>query len=144
MVLPRLLLFWLSNTVTELLHRASKPRMPPTQSPITHTCKPGTALKSHTAQRRLPPPAGCHTHLPVKGRSLQRPDEVTVHLIGSKDDGGHGVLVLRRRGGEQGQSGQRDVVLAAGQTALVVAVGTQTAEQRRGFYLLPHSSSSFT
>lgn len=38
MVLPRLLLFWLSDTVTELLHRASKPRMPPTQSPITHTC----------------------------------------------------------------------------------------------------------
>lgn len=38
MALPRLLLFWLSDTVTELLHRASNARMPPTQSPITHTC----------------------------------------------------------------------------------------------------------
>lgn len=38
MALPRLLLFWLSDTVTELLQRASKPRIPPTQSPITHTC----------------------------------------------------------------------------------------------------------
>lgn len=38
MALPRLLLFWLSDTVTELLHRASSPSIPPTQSPITHTC----------------------------------------------------------------------------------------------------------
>lgn len=48
MVLPRLLLFWLSDTVTALLQRASKPRMPPTQSPRTHTCTGGDAAGEHT------------------------------------------------------------------------------------------------
>lgn len=65
--------------------------------------------------------------LPVEGRSFQRPDEVGVDLIGSEDDGGHGVLVLRRRRGEERQRGQRDVILTAGQAALVVAVRAQAA-----------------
>lgn len=38
-------------------------------------------------------------------------------------------MVLRRRGSQERQSGQRDVVLTAGQAALVVAVGAQTAER---------------
>lgn len=49
MVLPRLLLFWLSDTVTELLQRASNPRMPPTQSPRTHTCTGGSGAGEHAA-----------------------------------------------------------------------------------------------
>lgn len=55
MVLPRLLLFWLSDTVTELLQRASKPRMPPTQSPRTHTCSGGndTHINTHTGSQVL-------------------------------------------------------------------------------------------
>lgn len=48
MVLPRLLLFWLSDTVTELLQSASNPRMPPTQSPRTHTCTGRDATGEHT------------------------------------------------------------------------------------------------
>lgn len=62
------------------------------------------------------------SYLAVERLPLQRPDEVTVHLIGSQDDGGHRVLVLRCRCGQQGQCGQGDVVLAAGKAALVVAV----------------------
>lgn len=129
MALPRLLLFWLSDTVTELLHRASNPRIPPTQSPMTHTC----VTETHTHQLRLRVrrretlAIGFHTDLPVKGRALQRPDEVTVHLVGSQDDRRHGVLVLRRGGGQKRQSSQRDVVLTAGEAALVVAVRAQTA-----------------
>lgn len=37
MTLPLRLLFWLSLTVWLLLHRASKPRIPPTQSPMRQT-----------------------------------------------------------------------------------------------------------
>lgn len=44
-ILPRRLLFWLSDTVMLLLQRASNPRIPPTQSPIRHTC-------TQTADRR--------------------------------------------------------------------------------------------
>lgn len=42
-MLPRRLLFWLSDTVWLLLHSASKPRMPPTQSPMRQTYATGTA-----------------------------------------------------------------------------------------------------
>lgn len=127
MALPRLLLFWLSDTVTELLHRASKPRIPPTQSPITHTCRAQTPASARTR----PAAAGGErfTHLAAEGRPLQGAEEVAVHLVGSQDDGGHGVLVLRRRRSQQGQRSQRDVVLTAGQAALVVAVRAQ-AEDR--------------
>lgn len=86
MVLPRLLLFWLSDTVTELLQRASKPRMPPTQSPSTHTCSGGnnTHVNTHTRTHRVPDTeAHARTDLAVERLSFQRPDEVTVHLIGS-------------------------------------------------------------
>lgn len=71
------------------------------------------------------------SYLAVERLALQRPDEVAVHLVGSQDDGGHGVLVLRRRGGQQGQRRQRDVVLAAGEAALVVAVRAEAAVGRR-------------
>lgn len=71
------------------------------------------------------------SYLAVEGLALQRPDEVAVHLIGSQDDGGHRVLVLRRRGGQQGQRGQGDVVLAAGEVALVVAVRAEAAGEGR-------------
>lgn len=65
--------------------------------------------------------------LAVKRLPLQRLDEVAVHLIGPQDDGRHRVLVLRRRSGEERQRRQGDVVLAAGQAALVVAVGAEAA-----------------
>lgn len=56
---------------------------------------------------------------------VQRFYEVRIHLVGSEDDGGHSILVLWRRGGEERQGCQRDVVLAAGQTTFIVAVRAQ-------------------
>lgn len=135
MVLPRLLLFWLSETVTELLQSASKPRIPPTQSPMTHTCKMKAKPTVTNSQNRFVrtrsfPHHPSLTDLAAESSSFWRLDEVTVNLIGSEDDRCHGVLVLRRRRSQERQSGERDVVLTAGQTALIVAVRTQTAGRR--------------
>lgn len=64
-----------------------------------------------------------------EGCPVQRLDEVCVDLVGSDDDGGHGLLVLWSRGGQERERRQGDVVLAAGQTALVVAVWAQAAQK---------------
>lgn len=53
------------------------------------------------------------TDLAGEGCPVQRLNEVCVHLVGSDDDGGHGLLVLRSRGGEEGEGRQGNVVLAA-------------------------------
>lgn len=52
-----------------------------------------------------------------------------IHLIGLRDHHGHGVLVLRSGDGEDGQGGQRQVIHASANTALVVAVRIQTAKK---------------
>lgn len=70
---------------------------------------------------------GDRTETDLAGEScpVQRLNEVCEHLVGSGDDGGHGLLVLRGRGGEEGEGRQGNVVLAAGQTTLIVAVRAQ-------------------
>lgn len=85
-----------------------------------------------TIRKRKTKPLGLSSYLAVEGLPVQRPDEVAVHLIGSQDDGGHCVLVLRRRGGQQRQCGQGDVVLAAGKAALIVAVGAEAKKGAQG------------
>lgn len=67
------------------------------------------------------------TNLARESSAVQRLNEVGVHLVCSDNDCRHGLLVLWSRGGQQGQSCQGDVVLAAGQTALIIAVWAQAA-----------------
>lgn len=72
-----------------------------------------------------------YTDLASEGCPVQRLHEVCVDLVGSDDDSGHGLLVLWSRGGQEGESCQGNVVLAAGQTTLIVAVWAQAAAKRR-------------
>lgn len=58
---------------------------------------------------------------------IHRLYEVGVHLVGPDDDGGHGLLVLWSRGCQERESRERDAVLAARQTSLIVAVWAQAA-----------------
>lgn len=123
--------------------------MPPTQSPIRQTWSggggggPWPELGCGWGRPLTPAPAGLEvqagppcrvfrlpsphptTHLPIEGHALLGPDEVPVGEVGPLDDRGDRLLVLGRGGGQQGQGGQGRVVLAAGQTAFVVAVGTE-------------------
>lgn len=62
--------------------------------------------------------------------AVLRLQEAVVHLVGPGDHRGHGVLVARRDDGEQRQSGQGQVVHAAGHAALVVAVRVEAAGER--------------
>lgn len=64
-----------------------------------------------------------------EGCPVQRLDEVCVDLVGSDDDGGHGLLVLRSRGGQERERCKGDVILATGQTALIVAVWAEADEK---------------
>lgn len=50
-----------------------------------------------------------------------------VDLVGSGDHGCHSVLVSRRDDGQERESGQRQVVHAAGHAALIIAVWVQTS-----------------
>lgn len=69
------------------------------------------------------------TDLAGEGCPIQRLYEICVHLVGSDDDGGHGLLVLWSRGGQEWESCQGDVVLAAGQTTFIVAVWAQAVQK---------------
>lgn len=70
-------------------------------------------------------------HLAIEGGALLGFDELTVGLVGSDNDSGHGFLVLRGGRGEQGQRGEGNVILAVGQAALVIAVWAEAAEGNR-------------
>lgn len=71
------------------------------------------------------------TDLAWEGCPIQRLYKLCVHLIGTDNDGGHGLLVLQRGGGQKRERCQGDVVLDTGQAALVVAVWTQAAQKHR-------------
>lgn len=69
------------------------------------------------------------SYLPTEADPIGGLQELSVDLVGSLDDGGDSVLVLRGGDGQQGKGGQRDVVLAAAEAALIVAVGVQAADR---------------
>lgn len=69
------------------------------------------------------------SYLPTEANAIRGLEELCVDLVGSRNDGGNGILVLRGGDGQQGQRGQRDVVLAAAETALIMAVGVQAADR---------------
>lgn len=70
-------------------------------------------------------------HLAIEGGALLGFDELTVGLVGSDNDSGHGFLVLGGGRGEQGQRGEGNVILAVGQAALVITVWAEAAEGKR-------------
>lgn len=47
-------------------------------------------------------------------------------MVGPVNDGRHSILVAWRDNGEEGKGGKRQVVYAAGHTALIIAVGVET------------------
>lgn len=69
------------------------------------------------------------SYLPTEANPIRGLEELCVDLVGSLDDSGNRILVLRGGDGQQGQGGQRDVVLAVAETALIVAVGVQAADR---------------
>lgn len=71
------------------------------------------------------PPPRPAPHLSIEGHAVLGPDEVPIGQVGPLDHRGNCLLVLGRGGGQQWQGGQGNVVLTAGQTALVVAVGAE-------------------
>lgn len=70
-------------------------------------------------------------HLAVEGGALLGFDELTVGLVGSDNDRGHGFLVLWGGRGEQGESSEGNVILAVGQAALVITVWAEAGEGKR-------------
>lgn len=70
-------------------------------------------------------------HLAVEGGALLGFDELTVGLVGSDNDSGHGFLVLRGGRGEQGERSEGNVILAVGQAALVITVWAEAGEGKR-------------
>lgn len=100
--LPRRLLLRLPPEPTRLWHSASNPRMPPTQSPSSTTCR------DHRSMGRVTPPnppcrvtAGPQSqaspqippHLATEAIAFSRVQEGCVGLVGTGDDGAHSVLV---------------------------------------------------
>lgn len=47
-------------------------------------------------------------------------------MVGPVNDGRHSILVAWRDNGEEGKGSKRQVVYAAGHTALIIAVGVET------------------
>lgn len=74
---------------------------------------------------------GGGTHLPGEALSVLGLQETVVHLVGAGDDGCHGILVVRRGDGEEGEGSQREVIHTAGHATLIVAVRVQTRGQGR-------------
>lgn len=72
------------------------------------------------------------SYLPTEANPVRGLEELRVHLVGSLDDSGDRILVLRGGDGQQGQGRQRDVVLAVAETALIVAVGVQAETGGQG------------
>lgn len=79
--------------------------------------------RKHTTIQKM------RTDLAWEGCPVQRLYKVCVHLVGTHNDGGHGLLVLQGRSGQKRESGQGDVVLDTGQAALIVAIWTQAAQK---------------
>lgn len=69
------------------------------------------------------------SYLPTEANAIRGLEELCVDLVGSLDDGGNRILVLRGGDGQQGQGGQRDVVLAVAERALIMTVGVQAADR---------------
>lgn len=69
------------------------------------------------------------SYLPTEADAVRGLEELCVDLVGLLDDGGNRILVLWGGDGQQGQHGQRDVVLAVAETALIVAVGIEAADR---------------
>lgn len=69
------------------------------------------------------------THLPIEGHALLGLDEVPIRKVGSLNHCGNRLLVLGGGGGQQGEGSQGNVVLTAGQTAFVMAVGAEAGER---------------
>jgi len=86
---------------------------------ITYTSKAKTVLL----------PLKAVTDLARECGPIQRFYKVRIHLVGSNNDGGHGLLILRSRGGQERQSCQRDVVLAARQTTFIITVRAQAVKK---------------
>lgn len=76
-------------------------------------------------------PAQLLAHLAIEGGALLGFDELTVGLVGSDNDSGHGFLVLRGGRGEQRECSEGNVILAVGQAALVITVWAEAAEGKR-------------
>lgn len=72
------------------------------------------------------------TDLAGKSLAILRLQEAAVDLVGSVDDGRHGVLVARGHNGEERERRQRQVVHAARHAALVVAVRVQAGKGKGG------------
>lgn len=70
------------------------------------------------------------SYLPTEANPIGGFEELRIHLVGSLDDSGNRILVLWGGDGQQGQGGQRDVVLAVAETAHVVAEWVQAADRR--------------
>lgn len=62
------------------------------------------------------------SYLPTEANPIRGLEELCVDLVGSFNDSGHGILVLRGGDCQQRQGGQGHVVLAAVQTALIMTV----------------------
>lgn len=70
------------------------------------------------------------TDLAGKSLTVLRLQKAAVDLVGSVDDGRHGVLVARGHDGEERERRQRQVVHAARHAALVVAVRVQAGKRK--------------
>lgn len=81
---------------------------------------PGGAKAGRRAQQ---------AYLSAEADAVRGLEELCVDLVGLLDDGGNRILVLWGGDGQQGQHGQRDVVLAVAETTLIVAVGIQAADR---------------
>lgn len=63
------------------------------------------------------------SYLSIKTSPIGGFEKFIVNLIGFTDHHGNCILVLRGWNSQQGQGSQGDVVFAAAETALIVAVG---------------------
>lgn len=69
------------------------------------------------------------SYLPTEANAIRGLEELCVDLVGSLDDCRNCILVLWGRDGQQGQGGQRHVVLDVAETALVMAVRVQAVDR---------------
>lgn len=96
--LPRRLLLRLPPAPVRLWHSTSKPRMPPTQSPSSTTCR---QQKNHPSGSQAPariqgkafPKPPCPSHLATEAGALSRVQEGGIGLVGTGDDVAHSMLV---------------------------------------------------
>lgn len=132
--LPRRLLPRLPVPELALWQSASKPRMPPTPSPMSTTWGGQSEVPSGGVcicmggRRNGSKGAPQTPDLPTEASALCRAQEGGIGLVGAGNHGGHSALVAGRGRGQQGQGGQGNVVLGAGQAVSIMTVGAQAAE----------------